>query len=160
MEHRSLMSLSKQMFTFVTKEDLCISGMSSGLWHWVRSSHKICVGQAQLVYSSNVFNAFGSQWECRCRILAVGPRLSSFLMDLSDSGDIISDDTRRILPVPSNTTLQLCAYMFHDAAPALAHFPLNTVLAEYGFQVRVWLLDFTNWQATSSRPFPLLWFMN
>ena len=71
------------------------------------------------------------------RILAIGPRLSSFLMDLSSAGDIICDDTKRILPVPARCTVQLCAYMFHDATAALVHFPLNTVLAEYGFQVSV-----------------------
>ncbi|KAK2152971.1 hypothetical protein LSH36_313g04004 [Paralvinella palmiformis] len=83
-----------------------------------------------------IYSSFDQYISCfvSTRILAIGPRLSSFLMDLSSAGDIICDDTKRILPVPARCTVQLCAYMFHDATAALVHFPLNTVLAEYGFQ--------------------------
>ena len=72
------------------------------------------------------------------RIIGVGPRLTTLLVDISDHGELSLADATRFLPVvPYHHTLVLCAYVFHDLSPELlSQMPMHTALAEYGFLVR------------------------
>lgn len=67
--------------------------------------------------------------------MGIGPRLSSLIVDVLDDGMLQLDDIHRLLPIPTSHTIQLCAYVFHGNPDLLQHFPANTVLVEYGFQV-------------------------
>ena len=68
-------------------------------------------------------------------VLCLGPRLSSLLVDISDDGIPNTSDAFQLLPISPDQTLQLCAYVFHESPDSLQHFPPNTIIAEYGFQV-------------------------
>ncbi len=68
-------------------------------------------------------------------VVGVGPRLSSFLVNISEEGILDLGEARQILPLPSTHTLQLCAYVLHESPEILPQFSGNAVLAEYGFQV-------------------------
>lgn len=85
----------------------------------------------------------------------LGPRLSSFLPDTSDMEVLSSVDTSLLLPVPTNHSLQLCAFLFHEQQDALQRLPLNVTLMEYGFQATYEFEDLAQVYSENSVPFCL-----
>ena len=65
----------------------------------------------------------------------MGPRLSSFLIDIND--DYISiADCSTMLPVRTDQTIQICGYPLHDVYQHLYDkLPPHVVFNEYGVQV-------------------------
>ena len=82
-----------------------------------------------------------------CRFVSVGPRLSSFLIDLTED-DLNMADTSTLLPIRSDQTLQICGYPLHDVYQNLLDkLPPQVVFNEYGVQVRdilFWFDHFIN----------------
>ena len=69
------------------------------------------------------------------RFVSVGPRLSSFLIDLNDE-DINMADCSTMLPVRTDQTLQICGYPLRDVPQHLLDRLLpHVVFNEYGVQV-------------------------
>ena len=70
------------------------------------------------------------------RFVSVGPRLSSFLLDVDEDNELNVTDCATMLPLRSDQTIQLCAYPLHDLNPAtLSQLPPHLVFNEYGVQV-------------------------
>lgn len=68
--------------------------------------------------------------------MSVGPRLSSFLLDVDDENELSVSDCATMLPVPTDRTIQLCGYPLHDLDPnILSQLPPHIVFNEYGVQV-------------------------
>ena len=74
------------------------------------------------------------------RVIGVGPRLASLLVEITDE-KLKMEDVHRILPLKSHQTAQLCGFVFHDHPDTLLQFPLNMMLIEYGFQVGIQALS-------------------
>ncbi|KAL4238827.1 hypothetical protein ACF0H5_003534 [Mactra antiquata] len=69
------------------------------------------------------------------RFISVGPRLSSFLLDVDDDNELSVTDCTTMLPIRSDQTLQLCAYPLHDLDKhVLTQIPPHLVFNEYGVQ--------------------------
>ena len=69
------------------------------------------------------------------RFVSVGPRLSSFLIDLNED-DINMADCSTMLPVRTDQTLQICGYPLRDVPQNLLdRLPPHVVFNEYGVQV-------------------------
>lgn len=69
------------------------------------------------------------------RFVSVGPRLSSFLLDVDDDGELSVVDCATMLPVRSDQSIQLCGYPLHDLDPRLlSQLPPHLVFNEYGVQ--------------------------
>ena len=69
--------------------------------------------------------------------MSVGPRLSSFLIDLNED-DISMTDCSTMLPVRTDQTLQICGYPLRDVPQNLLdRLPPHVVFNEYGVQVRL-----------------------
>lgn len=67
--------------------------------------------------------------------VSVGPRLSSFMLDIDDNNDLHVTDYSTLLPVRSDQTLQLCGYPLHDIDQnLLSKLPPHLVFSEYGVQ--------------------------
>ena len=67
--------------------------------------------------------------------MSVGPRLSSFLIDLNED-DINMADCSTMLPVRTDQTLQICGYPLRDVPQNLLdRLPPHVVFNEYGVQV-------------------------
>ncbi|KAL5009145.1 hypothetical protein ScPMuIL_014726 [Solemya velum] len=67
--------------------------------------------------------------------VSLGPRLSSFILDTTDDGDLNVNDANKLLPLTGDQTLQLCGYPLHDLDPQLLHhLPPHIALTEFGVQ--------------------------
>ncbi|KAL3874032.1 hypothetical protein ACJMK2_037101 [Sinanodonta woodiana] len=67
--------------------------------------------------------------------VSIGPRLSSFMLDMSDDNGINMNDMFQLLPIQRNQTLLLCGYPLHDLdRKFLYQLPPNLVFNEYGVQ--------------------------
>ncbi|ELT94138.1 hypothetical protein CAPTEDRAFT_214115 [Capitella teleta] len=82
----------------------------------------------------DLYHSFQMYISCfsHAKTIGIGPRLSSFLVDLPDDALPNTEDAYRLLSIPSTCTLQLCS--FGELVERIEQFPVNTVLAEYGFQ--------------------------
>ena len=69
--------------------------------------------------------------------MSCGPRLSSFLLDVSaEANTIDASEANKFLPLLHTQTLQLCGYPVHDVSMAmLQNFPPHIILNEYGVKV-------------------------
>ncbi|XP_060562168.1 uncharacterized protein LOC132721814 [Ruditapes philippinarum] len=69
------------------------------------------------------------------QFVSVGPRLSSFLLDVDEDNELNVTDCATMLPVRSHQTIQLCGYPLHDLNPnTLSQLPPHLVFNEYGVQ--------------------------
>lgn len=82
----------------------------------------------------NVFQDFLTCFSFN-QFVSVGPRLSSFLLDVDDENELSVSDCATMLPVRTEQTVQLCGYPLHDLDPnTLSQLPPHLVFNEYGVQ--------------------------
>ena len=70
-----------------------------------------------------------------CSSVGTGPRLSSFLVEVTEQGNLNLEDIDHFIPLQSHQSVQLCAFVFHDIPEVIHQLPCNVTVAEYGFQV-------------------------
>ena len=75
---------------------------------------------------------------CFFSVVGIGPRLSGFFTEITETGVVTIDDIRNFLPIDHQQSIQLCAFPLHNNKTSsfdVAKRPVNLIMAEYGFKV-------------------------